>query len=59
MYMVSFENAEENYHGPYDSIAMDGTTPDGFIFLCLAPDSSERIIVTGSFQIITGEYYRR
>lgn len=57
MYLLTFKNGEENYHGPFSKITLDYVYDDGFTFLCLDSDSTvSRIRVSGSFEVVTEKY---
>ena len=57
MYIVSFENAEENYAGPFEKITLDAVNDSGFIFLCSDPDNGDsRCCVSGTFEIVENSY---
>lgn len=58
MYLVTYENGEEDYFGPFEKIALDGVTDHGFIFLCSDPvNGVSRHCVSGAFEIMTTEYW--
>ena len=56
MYLVTFENGEENYHGPFERIVMDSVGDSGISFLCHDNISVTRISVPGIFDIVKENY---
>ena len=57
MYIVTYENGEENYCGPFEKIALDSVNEYGFVFLCSDPvNGVSRCSVSGGFEIVKDNY---
>lgn len=57
MYLLHYENGEENYVGPFEKITLDGVNDEGFIFLCYDSDFEiTRHYISGSFEVVKDNY---
>ena len=57
MYIVTYENGEENYSGPFEKIVLDSVKENGFVFLCSDPVYGvSRCFVSGGFEIVKDNY---